>query len=590
LISNKKLSFLKVYTTIIGMALATDAVYFIFNNFMAVINGLLKGLITLVTQKFFDSVTESISNQSGMHWIIVMGLVLIGTIIVSQVINGLNNFMGRSFFAKVRGYMLKRIIQKSDRLDLISYEDPRILDEINKATMGANNSLGLLFTTTVIISYYIPYFVFMFAYLFSLDPILSVSLIFIFTPVALVQFVRSKMFTKLEEKVAPLRRQYVYYKTCMGNKDTRVLGAFQYFLNLYKKSVELFSCEKWKVEKKIGTIELLMRIVTILGYLVILLLFANSLLNGKISVGVFAAAFSSIYVMFDTMDTLICSHIANMTNDLGTIRNFISFLHLPERQGGKLKKTGEGNIVFKNVSFCYPNAKTNALHDISLEIKPGETLAIVGENGAGKSTFSRLLLGLYKPTDGTIYIDGLDSKTTDIETLSSMTSSVFQNFQKYKMTLVENVMVSDINKHKPDIVPGILKEVDMNIDSDVFPNGVETMLCRDFDGIDLSGGQWQRLSIVRGQYKDYTCIVLDEPTSAIDPIEEAELYKKFASMAFGKTAVIITHRLGSMQMADRIVVLDKGCIIEDGTHQQLMNKQGKYYKMYSEQAKWYIRE
>lgn len=577
-------------TNIIGMALATDAVYFIFNNIVAVLNGVLKGLITLLTQRFFDSVTKSVSGQLGMSRIIIMGGGLITTIIASQVINGLNNFMGRSFFAKVRGYMRKCIIQKSNRLNLISYEDPKILDEINKATLGANNSIGLLFTTTVIISYYVPYFIFMFIYLFSLDPILSVSLVFIFIPVALVQIVRSNLFAKFEEKVAPLRREYSYYKTVIGNKDTRVLGAFEFFLNLYMKSVGLFSLEKWKVEKKIGIIELLMRIVTIFGYLGTLLLFVNSLLRGKISVGVFAAAFSSINVMFDTMNTLICTHIANMSNNLGTIRNFIQFLHLPERGGNKFQKKGEGSIVFRNVSFCYPNAKTRSLNNISLEIKPGETLAIVGENGAGKSTFSRLLLGLYLPTDGSVYIDGLDTKTTALETLSSKTSSVFQNFQRYKMTLAENVVVSDIKKNRRDMVPGVLEEIDLHFDSDIFPNGIDTMLCRDFDGTELSGGQWQRLSIGRGQYRDYNCIVLDEPTSAIDPIEEAELYKKFAGMALGKTAIIITHRLGSIQMADRIVVLDKGRIIEDGTHQQLMNKHGKYSQMYYEQAKWYIRE
>lgn len=587
---NKKLSFLKVSTTIIGFALATDAVYFIFNNIMAVFNGLLKGLITLATQKFFDNVTYSISNKSGMKPIVIMGVLLITTIIVSQLINGLNNFMGRSFFAKVRGYMRKSIIQKSDRLNLIAYEDPKVLDEINKATMGANNSIGLLFTTTVIISYYIPYFVFMFVYLFTLNPILSISLLLIFIPVALVQIVRSKLFAKYEEKVAPLRREYTYYKTSMGLKDTRVLGTFQYFLNLYKRSVNLFSMEKWKVEKKIGIMELLMRIITILGYLGILLLFSISLLKGEISIGTFAAAFSSIYVMFDTMNTLICMHIANMNNNLGTIRNFIQFLHLPERKGNKMQKTNEGSIVFKNVSFSYPNAKTNSLQDISIEIKPGETVAIVGENGAGKSTFSKLLLGLYQPTNGTVYIDGIDTKIADIETLSNNTSSVFQNFQKYKMTLAENVLVSDIGKNMPNIIPNILKKVDFPIDSEQFPNGLDTMLSRDFDGTELSGGQWQRLSIGRGQYRDYSCIMLDEPTSAIDPIEEAELYKKFAQMAVGKTAIIITHRLGSVQMADRIVVLDKGRIIEDGTHQQLMDKKGKYFQMHTEQAKWYQRE
>lgn len=222
---------------------------------------------------------------------------------------------------------------------------------------------------------------------------------------------------------------------------------------------------------------------------------------------------------------------------------------------------------------------------INLTIREGETLAIVGENGSGKSTLTRLLMGLYLPTAGTIEIDGIDMKTISPKTLYRDVSAVFQRYQCYKMTVRDNTQISDEESRKA--AEGVLRQVDFPIASEKFTEGMETMLGKDFGGIDLSGGQWQRLAIARGLYRVHDLIVLDEPTAAIDPIEEAKIYRKFAEISKDKTAVIVTHRLGSVHMADRIIVMDEGKIVDMGVHEELMEKKGLYYEMYQAQAKWY---
>jgi ATP-binding cassette subfamily B protein len=167
-------------------------------------------------------------------------------------------------------------------------------------------------------------------------------------------------------------------------------------------------------------------------------------------------------------------------------------------------------------------------------------------------------------------------------------SGVFQKFQKYQMTLRENVMISNLDTEREDgTLLETLKKADVDMESQSYPDGLETMLSREFDGVDLSGGQWQRVSIARGINRDSKVIVLDEPTAAIDPIEETKIYKKFKEISDERTTVLVTHRLGSARIADRIVVMENGRVAEIGTHDELMNKQGTYYVLFMSQAQWY---
>ena len=261
------------------------------------------------------------------------------------------------------------------------------------------------------------------------------------------------------------------------------------------------------------------------------------------------------------------------------------FMDLPESGGIEGTPDSSRGIVMQNVSFIYPNAKHKSVDSVSINIKPGETVAIVGENGAGKTTLVRLIMGLYKPTEGTVMINGLDTSKVSSKSLFKNVSGVFQKYQKYKMTLNDNIRISDLENTSE--VETVAVQSGIEVDSGSFPQGYSTMLSREFDGVDLSGGQWQRIAIARGLYRVHDVIILDEPTAAIDPLEESRIYRKFSEISRGKTAIIVTHRLGSAKIADRIIIMDKGKIAGVGTHDELMEKCSLYNKMFSMQAKWY---
>jgi len=369
-------------------------------------------------------------------------------------------------------------------------------------------------------------------------------------------------------------------------KETRNLGSFKYLKSLIEASIDSLNNAVWSANKRTSLIDFLCNTLSLIGYGGILFLLVKYLLDGEISVGAFAAVYASIGKLFSQMEETIRGRIGGIANGLGQIRNFLRFLDIPSDNRSTQSVNKKEGITVANVSFRYPNADMDSIKNINLTIKPGETIAIVGENEAGKTTLVKLLTGLYKATDGIVKIGDTDVAAINYRSLFDSISGVFQKYQRYALTLRENVQISDFSDIcETNKIEKTLAE--NHIDKNTFPNGLETMLSREFDGVDLSGGQWQRIAIARGFYRNSDIIVLDEPTAAIDPIEESAIYKKFVEVARDKTAIIVTHRMGSAKIAERIVVMKNGEIIEIGSHDELMCKSGVYADMYNSQAIWY---
>ena len=265
-------------------------------------------------------------------------------------------------------------------------------------------------------------------------------------------------------------------------------------------------------------------------------------------------------------------------------------LEQADRKGGAQAPSGlRRGVRFEGVDFTYPGSNAPTLKAIDLELRAGETVALVGENGAGKTTLTKLLLGLYEPTAGSIKVDGTDMRDLDLTSWRGRVGAVFQDYMAYAFTARENVGFGRVEKiHDLRAIESAASKSGANSVVGGLKSGWETVLGREFEGgHDLSRGQWQTLAIARLYMRDAEVLVLDEPTSALDPLAEVEVYRQFLELSQDKTVLLISHRLGSARLANRVVFLKEGQIVEEGTHDELVAVGGTYAELFEMQAEWY---
>lgn len=542
---------------------------------------------TIVTAQILNAVDAAIVTHSyagPLFWLGMMALVQI----FSPLLNGTTNLYLQDLMNRAYGNVAVRLQKKLARIPTSEFEVPSTLDAINKADAGASVASAIVIMVLLSVFGYIPFFIGVSIYLYTLKPILAIAPVVVFIPVMTAQVLKVKMFGDLEEAAAPERRKVDYYERCIGDreffKETRLIGAFAYFKKLYTDSVKAMNKVIKKTEVKAGVMELVMQALSVCGYGLLFYMLIVALMDGDISVGEFAAVFASISGLFGMMDEMIRSNVGDVMQEKELAVNILKLLDLPERTGDKSADVSQG-IELRNVHFTYPGSKNESICGVNLELRPKETLAIVGTNGAGKTTLVKLLTGIYTPSDGVVLHGGVSTQEIKPDELFKNTSAVFQDFGRYKMTLDTNLRIGDLNSGRE--LTKVIEDSDINLDADSYPQGLATMLSKEFGGVDISGGQWQRIAIARGLYKQHELIVLDEPTAAIDPLEETRIYKKFAEISEDKTAVIVTHRLGSCRIADRIVVMGAGNVMQVGTHEELLSDEdGLYRRMWEAQAEW----
>ncbi|WFR57118.1 ABC transporter ATP-binding protein [Anaerocolumna sp. AGMB13025] len=561
----------------------------------SIIHGFSFVLVTIMTQKFFDKASTAIGHHENIEQVIIGAIILGVTVIGNHIINGGENYLWEVNYKKICGFSYRKLYQNVATVPAEEFENTKFLDNLQKAISGAEHFTQPLFAVIALSTFYLAYFLGMSWYIFKINPILSIAIILVFVPSFIGQFFKIYLYAKLADDSASHERKVGYYENCICGKEflkeTRTLGALPFFQKLYKEELELLANKRWKTNKKAALIGAVVKSITLLGYMGILILFVFELLHGKITVGVFSALYISIEKLFSMMDEVI-ETIGECTENIGLMRNYIQLLDYIEEKR-KIEKKAESILInegidLSNVSYRYIDAENKALSNINLHITAGETVAIIGENGSGKTTLAKVITGLLNPSSGNILYSGKNISEYDNRSIYSNISIVSQYFQRYKMTLRNNITISSNKDDDASEIKDFLEHVGVDVNSEKFTEGLDTTLSREFDGIDLSGGQWQRISIARGLYRDHDLLVLDEPTAAIDPIEESNLFELFAELLKEKTSIIVTHRLGCVKLADRIVVMDGGKIIEEGKHDELIIKKGKYYEMYNAQAKWYV--
>lgn len=393
-------------------------------------------------------------------------------------------------------------------------------------------------------------------------------------------------------KVSKIKRVNEYYNEILKNReyvDERTLFHYQdEFMGRYiqryeearkyKTKVRI----KWYIRMKIGSMATIIVSATMIAVLVPLTL------SGRLGIGMFMALTNSVFSIVQNMSWDLTDAIdANVWSN-EYFKDMDLFWNMNDETGDRKRlESGFESLEFKNVSFKYPGTEKYILKDVSFKILKGRNYAFVGANGAGKSTIIKLLNGLYKEYEGEILVNGSNIQ----EYSKDFIGNIFQDFARYPLSIRENISIGGKGPVSDSEIQEAVKKVGLETTVSRMEYGLDTVLGKiKKKSVDISGGEWQKIALARCNIMDTPVKILDEPTSAMDPIYESELYKRFKEMGNCKTVVLISHRLASVQMVDTIYVLDNGAVVEQGNHAGLVNRGGLYGKMYNEQAKWYLED
>lgn len=537
----------------------------------------------------FEQLIHSVTlvYKGGDISLVTQALLSLGAILVLNPIVELVEFLTRGYFwRRGHGYMQAVFHDRVSKNALIDFENSEDFDHMKRASLGSSETPNNIRILIQIVFLYLPFFAVVAYYLFTIKALLVLVLLLIFLPLLLAEIIKMNNRYDFEDDIATTRRQIDYYEKCMTDnthfKETLQNDAFQYFNKKLIIAIDDFKTKHHLLIVKAFKLETVMNSLNILGYLGVILLLIYYLATSQISISEFATVYYAIDKITSMLKRLI-TDVGEVLEEMTTTQYLIDFLDIDadERKATMIPK--DTDIHLDNVSFSYPNQTRNAISNLTLTIPQGTSLAIVGENGSGKSTLSKLIMGLYKPKSGRVLYGKKDISDYQDDCKYENTSAVFQDFCKYKLSVEENIELSD--QHAKTTIKDAIDNSHFSLTN--LSKAESTVLSREFGGQDLSGGQWQRLAIARGLYRQHDLIVLDEPTAAIDPIEEEQVFRAFQNASQEKTSILVTHRLGSVQFADLIAVMEHGQLIELGTHQELLNQKGRYLELFMSQAKWY---
>lgn len=498
------------------------------------------------------------------------------------------------FMEEVKFSILGEIHEKVDAIPAEYYEDSSLYDTIHRANDIVSSGRFMRFFLNGI------------AAVQEIITVVSVSLVLASFSLWLIPLCFVSVFPSFAARVVRGTRYYYMkvYQTPRirirdylwsllisrdSLKEVRVFGFGDYLKDRWADCKKELQDEEWAFTRKHGLIQLAVDCSKTLGLGVGILLLVWLMTKNAIEVGAFGAALAALQMVQSSFNGFLVQ-LSLASEKVPFVADLFRFLGIEETSGngGLGLSQLTGGIELDGVSFAYPGTEKVVLKDVSLNIRKGETIALVGLNGAGKTTLAKLILGLYKPTKGRIRYDGVDLTDYDMKTVYRRASAVFQDYVKYQLTLRENIGFGSISEIDDDgRIMEAIEEVELGDVLEKLPCGLQSQLGREFGGAELSGGEWQKVAIARGLIGRGDVVVLDEPTASLDPVTESEVFRRFAELARDKTAILISHRVGSARMADRIVVLEESRIVEVGSHEELMERRGRYHELFSLQAQWY---
>ena len=489
-----------------------------------------------------------------------------------------------------------RVMDHAATLDLESFEDPVFYDKLERARCQTTDRIGLLNALGRLLQQVVT-LVSLSTGVLLYTPWLFLPLIVSVVPAFFGESQFAFLGYALAYSLTPLRREMDYLRDLAtkkeGAKELKVFGLGDFLRDRFVAiNDEVIERNQHLARRRLRAGATL-AIVGSLGYYGAYAFLVLQILKGELSIGdltflagALAACSSQIQQMFSTF-TGIADQALFLTDliEFFAVKPMIVNAECPVPAPRSIR-TG---FEFQDVGFRYPGTDRVVLRNLNLHFEPGETIALVGENGQGKTTLVKLLSRFYEPVSGRILLDGIDLREYDLEDLRQQIGIIFQDFMRYDLSIRDNIAVgrTEYVNHDRRLIEAAQKSGALEI-LNRFPDGIDQMLGRRFaSGVDLSGGEWQKFALARAYVRDAQVLILDEPTAALDAIAEYEVFRRFAELAAGRMAIIISHRFSTVRMSDRIVVLENGRIREQGTHDQLVHRGGTYAKMFELQAASY---
>ena len=501
----------------------------------------------------------------------------------------------------VANHIRVKIITKAKDMDLASFDRPEFYEKLENANREAGHRpIGILSASFSVISACISAVSFV-VILATLHPAAPLLVLAMALPAAIINYVyRNKTFRYMRHRSKD-RRQMDYYANVMVNKDlvkeVRLMDLSGNFIGKYKSVFAKYYAGIRRLILQEGFWHMAVALMTVIANAVVFVYVAYNVYEGSMELGDYSLYTGALSSILNYANTLVSStatiyegtlFIDNMMTFMREKPTVVSCLAEP-----RIPKRGKHVIEFCDVSFAYPGVDRMVLHHVSFRIESGQTTVLVGLNGAGKTTLIKLLTRLYDPTEGKILLDGYDLREYDVRSLYNLFGIIFQDFGKYAVSVAENIAFGDVHrKVEEEAIRAAAKESSADTFIERLPDGYNTPLMRFFEenGIELSIGQWQKLSIARAFYKDSDILILDEPTASLDPLAEQEVFDQFSRLGEEKITVFVSHRLSSATSAHQILVLEYGKIIECGNHATLMAANGRYRELFSTQARRYTEQ
>ena len=573
---------------------------------VSAVSGFIPVASVLVIRGLVDNTVALISGEGQVSSAVLWLAVLLLTNLLDDARWIIEDWINQDVRERISARAEERLLTRASKLSLAAFERPDLYDQLHRARKALDERLfsslnGLFFAPSLIVA-----IIGLLVYIATAHPAFPVILVFGTVPFHYVTIAVFRKVWILTRAQTQSERVLTYLSELMTKREAaaevRLFGLGKHLQSRRQQLSSRLRRERFELAREHAQRASFMGVTDELSYGAVITGVLVMIMRGTLTIGYFASYLAAAERFRGSM-SLMGWVIVNTDGDLRYLADLIDYLDMTDADvldaplvqdgGGRAiepladSKNRSPAIVFSELCFAYPGTDTLVLDRVNLTIEPGERVALVGRNGAGKSTLAKLLLGLYRPTSGSITVDGVDLAELEPAEWRQRVAAVFQEYVRFELAARDNIGFGDLPRldDQPAIESAAAKSGAADFVA-TLPARYETVLGRAFDeeGQDISAGQWQRLASARAYFKDASVLVLDEPTAALDAKAEVEVYRRFRDMSQGKSVLLISHRLGSARLADRIVFLQDGRITEEGAHAELMGLGGQYARMYSVQS------